>query len=71
MKDGDTLGVMKEGVAVRVRLSGIDCPEKGQAFGQRAMQAASDLTFGKTVEVRDKGRDRKYRTVGKVMVQDG
>jgi endonuclease YncB( thermonuclease family) len=28
VKDGDTLQVMKEGVAVRVRLYGIDCPEK-------------------------------------------
>jgi micrococcal nuclease len=71
VKDGDTLEVLTGGVAVRVRLSGIDCPEKGQAFGQRAKQAASDLTFGKTVEVRDTGRDRYGRTVGEVMLQDG
>ena len=71
VKDGDTLEVLTDGVAVRVRLSGIDCPEKGQAFGQRAKQAASDLAFGKTVEVHDKGRDRYGRTVGEVMLQDG
>ena len=71
VKDGDKLEVMKGGVAVRVRLSGIDCPEKGQSFGQRAKQAVSDLAFGKTVEGRDKGRDRKNRTVGEVMLQDG
>jgi micrococcal nuclease len=71
VKDGDTLEVMMEGIAIRVRLYGIDCPEKGQAFGQRAKQAASDLAFGKTVEVRDKGRDRYGRTVGEVILQDG
>ena len=35
----------------RIRLNGIDCPEKGQAYGQRANQAASDLAFGKEVTV--------------------
>jgi len=71
VKDGDTLEVMKEGVAVRVRLYGIDCPEKGQAFGQRAKQAASDLTFGRTVKVIERDRDRCGRTVGEVIMQDG
>ena len=71
VKDGDTLAVLTGGVAVRVRLSGIDCPEKGQAFGQRAKQAASDLAFGKTVEVRDKGRNRYGRTAGEVILEDG
>ena len=33
----------------RIRLRGIDCPEKGQDFGQRAKQAASALAFGKDV----------------------
>jgi endonuclease YncB( thermonuclease family) len=32
---------------VRVRLAGIDAPEKGQPFGQRAKQVMSDLVFGK------------------------
>ena len=71
VKDGDTLEVMKEGVAVRVRLYGIDCPEKGQAFGQRAKQFASDLAFGKTVNVIGKDRDRYGRTVGEVILEDG
>jgi micrococcal nuclease len=71
VKDGDTLEVMKERVAVRVRLYGIDCPEKGQAFGQRAKQFASDLAFGKTVRVIEKDRDRYGRTVGEVILEDG
>ena len=71
VQDGDTLEVMKEGVAVRVRLHGIDCPEKGQAFGQKAKQFTSDLAFGKTVTVREKGRDRNGRTIGEVILEDG
>ena len=34
--DGDTLEVLHNHHPERIRLSGIDCPEKGQAFGQRA-----------------------------------
>jgi len=34
--DGDTLEVLHNNHPERIRLSGIDCPEKGQAFGQRA-----------------------------------
>ena len=69
--DGDTLKVMKEGVAVRVRLWGIDCPEMGQAFGKRAKQFASGLAFGKTVKVIEVDRDRYGRTVGEVILEDG
>lgn len=71
VKDGDTLEVMKEGVAVQIRLYGIDCPEKGQAFGQRAKKFASDLAFGKTVKVIEKDRDRYGRTVGEVILEEG
>ena len=45
--DGDTLEVLHNQHPERIRLSGIDCPEKGQAFGQRAKQAASELVYGK------------------------
>ena len=32
--DGDTLEVLNGHHAERIRLSGIDCPEKGQAYGK-------------------------------------
>ncbi|OAI45798.1 hypothetical protein AYO43_07600 [Nitrospira sp. SCGC AG-212-E16] len=47
--DDDTIEVLHNTYPERVRLSGIDCPEKGQAFGNRAKQAASALVFGKDV----------------------
>jgi micrococcal nuclease len=34
--DGDTISVMHDGRAERVRLHGIDAPDKGQAFSNRA-----------------------------------
>jgi endonuclease YncB( thermonuclease family) len=34
--DGDTIDVLHNGQAERIRLNGIDCPERGQAFGKKA-----------------------------------
>jgi endonuclease YncB( thermonuclease family) len=51
-------------------LHGIDAPEKGQAFGQRAKQFTSSLAFGKTVVVRVRGRDRYGRAIGDVFLPD-
>ena len=36
--DGDTIDVLYNRRAKRIRLNGIDAPEKGQAFGQKAKQ---------------------------------
>ena len=38
--DGDTLEVVHNQHPERIRLSGIDCPEKGPAYGQRVKHAA-------------------------------
>lgn len=52
----------------KVRLAGIDAPEKGQPFGQRSKGSLSDLVFGREVEVHWTKRDRYQRLVGGVMV---
>lgn len=66
--DGDTIGVLSEGNVLRkVRLSGIDAPEKKQPFGQRSKEGLSRLVFGRTVEVRWSKKDRYGRVVGKVL----
>jgi endonuclease YncB( thermonuclease family) len=69
--DGDTLEVMHQGRAERVRLRGIDCPEKGQAFGRRARQFTAGLVMGQEVTVETAGRDRYGRTLGTVILPDG
>ena len=43
--DGDTLEVLHSNHAERIRLNGIDCPEKGQAFGKVANLAAFELSM--------------------------
>ena len=45
--DGDTLEVLHNQYPERIRLSRIDCPEKGQAYGMRAKQAASPSPSGR------------------------
>ena len=69
--DGDTIEVLNGHHAERIRLSGIDCPEKGQAFGKRAKQAASELVYGKEVTLQTHGKDKYKRTLGEVILQDG
>lgn len=69
--DGDTIKVLHAGRPEVIRLSGIDAPEKGQAFGERAKQFTASLVFGQTVSVRIKERDRYGRTVGDVVLPDG
>lgn len=69
--DGDTMDVLSNGKAKRIRLNGIDCPEKGQAYGKKAKQAASDLAFGKDVIIQTRGKDKYGRTIGEVILEDG
>ena len=45
--DGDTITVLRDRQQIRIRLDGIDCPEGGQAFSNRAKQLTSALTFGR------------------------
>ena len=51
IQGGDIIRVRKGHGKVPVRLYGIDCPEKGQAFGKKAKQFTSDMVLGKVVEV--------------------
>ena len=71
VSDGDTITVLHNGKGERIRLHGIDCPEKRQAFGNRARQFTSNLVFAKTVTVQALDLDRYGRTVGVVLLPDG
>ncbi len=64
--DGDTITVLRDHVQVKVRLVEIDAPEKAQAFGNRSKESLSELCFGKTATLADKGKDRYGRTIGRV-----
>src|SRR5712691_7992763 len=69
--DGDTIKVMHNGKAEKIRLHGIDCPEKAQPFGSKAKQFTSGMVFGKTVTVHVTDMDRYGRTVADVILPDG
>ena len=69
--DGNTIEVLHNTHPERVRLSGIDCPEQGQAFGDRAKQAASTLLFGRDVILQTHGQDKYGRTLADVLLRDG
>jgi micrococcal nuclease len=60
LADGDTITVLRDGTQVKIRLEGIDAPEKNQAFGNKAKAALSVHVFHKLVTVNATGTDR-YR----------
>ena len=66
--DGDTIKVMHKGKEEKIRLYGIDCPEKGQPYGTKAKQFTSEKVFGKTVVVYVRGFDKYGRTIGDVIL---
>ncbi|MCO6486496.1 MAG: thermonuclease family protein [Saprospiraceae bacterium] len=69
--DGDTFDVLNGREKTRIRLEGIDCPEKKQPFGQRARQSLSELCFRQSVRVEETGRDRNRRVIARVYLEDG
>jgi len=66
--DGDTITVLgADKMQHKIRLTGIDAPEKKQPFGNRSKQNLSDMVFNKTVTVETDKRDRYGRELGKVL----
>ena len=65
--DGDTITVLDaDKKQHRVRLTGIDAPEKKQAFGAKSKDRRGELVAGKDVVVEWKENDTYGRTLGKV-----
>ena len=66
--DGDTITVLDaDKVQHKIRLTGIDAPEKRQAFWTYSKQSLSDMVYNKTVTVETVKRDRYGRELGKVL----
>jgi len=69
VQDGDTITVLDSSNANhRIRLLGIDAPEKGQAFGTQSKQNLSEAVFNKVVTIEWSKHDRYSRIVGKVLL---
>ena len=60
--DGDTITLLTaEKKQIKVRLYGIDAPEKKQAFGEKSRNFLTERVGGRVVEVKKKGVDRYKR----------
>jgi endonuclease YncB( thermonuclease family) len=82
LADGDTCTVL-DGAKVqhKIRLAGIDAPEKGQPFGTKTRENLAGRVFGQVVHVEVIDVDRYRREVGRInlgerfinaeMVRDG
>ena len=67
--DGDTVTVLDAtNTQWKIRLMGIDAPEKKQAFGSKSKEYLSGLAFNKQVTVEYNKQDRYGRTVGKIII---
>ena len=68
--DGDTLTILAAGnIQHKIRLAGIDAPEKRQPFGERSRQHLGHLAHGKDAAALCNKIDRYRRRVCKVLVQ--
>lgn len=61
--DGDTVRVRVEGRIEKVRLYGIDCPEKKQKFGRDATLFTASRVMGREVTLERRGVDHYGRTI--------
>lgn len=67
--DGDTITVLDAQMQQhKVRLAGIDAPERRQAFGHRAQEFLASLVASQQVDVETEKTDKYGRLVGKVLV---
>lgn len=71
VSDGDTITLLDANKTQhKIRLAGIDAPEKAQAFGQASKKSLSDLIFNKQVNVYWEKKDRYQRVLGKVTLEE-
>ena len=69
VSDGDTITLLDAGkTQYKIRLVGIDAPEKAQPYGQISKRNLSDLIYGKEVHVEWTKKDRYQRTLGKIIL---
>ena len=69
--DGDTIVVLDSADAQhKIRLTGIDAPERKQAFGTKSKDHLSDEVAGKFVVIEYSKRDYYERILGKVLLNE-
>lgn len=67
--DGDTITIFTPSQEqIKIRLSAVDTPEGGQAYGKKAKKFTSSMVYKRNVEVKKETTDRYGRIVGLVFV---
>lgn len=67
--DGDTVVLLDSArVSHKIRLAGIDAPEKGQPYSARSKENLARMIFGKQVSVEFSKHDKYGRIVGKALL---
>jgi endonuclease YncB( thermonuclease family) len=69
--DGDTLLVDSAGEEIRVRIFGIDSPERGQPFADVARRRLGDLIERRRLLIEPIEHDRLGRLVARLRLEDG
>ena len=69
--DGDTITVSTRGAHTKIRLFGVDCPEKLQPYGRAATLLTQKLAYNKEVKITPIQTDRYGRTVAYVSLPGG
>jgi micrococcal nuclease len=70
--DGDTYDLLtQEKIIYRIRMSSIDAPEKGQAYGQKAKDYLGQLCYKQNIRVQWYSKDRNGRYIADGFLPDG
>lgn len=66
--DGDTVLIKRPGGLKKIRMAGIDAPEKAQTFGETSRRSLADMVLGKQVKVVSEAVDQYGRMVARLSV---
>lgn len=70
--DGDTYDLLlANNTTIRIRMQGIDAPEKGMPFGNKAKKYLSELCWGQTIRVQETGKEGFGRIIALSYLPDG
>ena len=69
--DGDTLTILTtDNTQMKIRLAGIDAPERRQSYGEKSKEHLASLIYQKIVSVEHSGIDKYQRTLGKIFFNE-
>lgn len=72
ISDGDTFTCINDdNLQLKIRINGIDAPEKKQAFGNKSKELLSSLIFGKRINIDVQSKDGYGRYIAYVYSPEG